>query len=100
MAEGWNADTRMADAQLAVTRHLKFVSTFALLHRPQADLHVCTEDSTWCCPYPLLFASSRSCEAVLSAQSCWVTLRSTVPLTTKTAVRIQAMRNRDGSPEA
>ena len=46
MAEGWNADTRMADAQLAVTRHLMFVSTFAPLHRPQADLHVCTEDST------------------------------------------------------
>ena len=23
MAEGWNADTRMADAQLAVTRHLR-----------------------------------------------------------------------------
>jgi len=46
MAEGWNADTRMADAQLAVTRHLMFVSTFVPLHRPQADLHVCTEDST------------------------------------------------------
>ncbi len=24
MAEGWNADTRMADAQLAVTRHLQW----------------------------------------------------------------------------
>ena len=34
MAEGWNADTRMADAQLAVTRHLMFVSTFTPLHRP------------------------------------------------------------------
>ena len=25
--------------------------TLAPLHRPQADLHLCTEDSTWCCPY-------------------------------------------------
>ena len=49
-------------------------------------------------PYSILYTLFSA--AVLSAQSCWVTLRSTYPLTAVTAVSTQAMVRRLGSPEA
>jgi len=41
------------DVIASLPRHPKLTSTFALLHRPLADLHFCTSDSFDNRPYPL-----------------------------------------------